>query len=52
MPKICIDLWQKIWRMSDQYLVGARAFITDFELYDARAVDSLHTALDIFIGIK
>lgn len=52
MPKICMDLWHKIWSMSDQELGATRAFIADYELYDARAVDPLNTTLDIFVGIK
>jgi predicted transcriptional regulator YdeE len=52
MPKVCIDLWQKIWKFSDEELGGKRSYIADFEIYDERANDPENTVLDIYIGIK
>lgn len=52
MPDVCINLWQKIWAMDDSTLGGKRAFIADYELYDARAANPESAILDIFIGIQ
>ncbi len=52
MPDVCINLWQKIWSMTPEALGGARAYQTDFELYDERAQDPKNTVLDIYVGIK
>jgi predicted transcriptional regulator YdeE len=52
MPDVCIALWQKIWNMTPEALGGARAYQTDFELYDERAQDPKNTVLDIYVGIK
>lgn len=54
-PKVCIDAWQDIWKMSSSDLGGSRAFVADFEVYDERSYqDPSHMAvvLDILIGIK
>lgn len=52
MPKVCIDMWQKIWAMDENQLGGIRAYQADFEVYDARCSDSNNAILDIYIGIK
>lgn len=52
MPMVCIDAWKKIWQMSNEDLGGKRTYITDFEIYDERAIDCSNTLLDIFIGIQ
>lgn len=52
MPNVCINLWQKIWKMSPAELGAVRRYHTDFELYDERARDPNKTELDIFIGIQ
>ena len=52
MPKVCIDLWKKIWAMTPEQLGGERSYIADFEVYDERAADLLNVVLDIYIGIK
>lgn len=51
MPAVCIELWQKIWAMTDADLGGTRAYIADFEVYDERSHDTQNTVLDIYIGI-
>lgn len=50
IPGICIRAWQKIWSMEE--LNKRRSYVADFEIYDKRAADLLHTTLDIYIGIK
>jgi len=52
MPAVCIDMWQRIWKMSTADLCGKRAYIADFEIYDNRSVDHNNVILDIYIGIK
>ncbi|MDR3478427.1 MAG: GyrI-like domain-containing protein [Gammaproteobacteria bacterium] len=52
MPKVCIDAWLQIWKMSSEDLGGERAYQADFELYDNRAINPAETSLDIYIGVK
>lgn len=51
MPTVCIDMWQKIWKMDNAELGGIRGYRADFELYDERASDHNNVTLDIFIGV-
>lgn len=51
MPFVCIGMWQSIWQMSDSDLGGKRSYISDFEVYDERALNPMSTVLDIYIGI-
>jgi predicted transcriptional regulator YdeE len=52
MPNVCINMWQDIWKMTPVELGGKRAYIADFEIYDARSSDPMNTVLDIYIGIE
>lgn len=52
MPAVCIQMWQKIWKMTDAELGGTRRYVADFEIYDKRAADPLRTTLDIYVGIS
>ncbi len=52
MPDVVLNAWQQIWKMSVADFNGKRAYIADFEVYDARASDPANTSLDIYIGIK
>ena len=52
MPKVVIDMWQKIWNMDAAMLGGERAYIADFEIYDERSSDPHNAVVDIYIGIK
>ena len=51
MPAVCIELWQRIWTMTDADLGCTRAYIADFEVYDERSHDPQNTVLDIYIGV-
>lgn len=51
MPAVCIELWQKIWTMTEADLGGTRAYIADFEIYDERSHDPHNAVLDIYIGV-
>ena len=52
MPKVCIDMWQNIWKMNEHDLGGERSYIADFEVYDERSHDHNNVILDIYIGIR
>ncbi len=52
IPDVCIKMWQKIWKTSDEDLGGSRNYKTDFELYDERSKDKMNAILDIYIGIS
>lgn len=50
--KVVPQAWQRVWAMEDQHkLGGARAYRTDFELYDQRA-DPQNARVDLYIGLK
>ncbi|MDG1436364.1 MAG: effector binding domain-containing protein [Rickettsiaceae bacterium] len=51
MPDLCISAWQDIWQMTPDDLGGARSYISDFEIYDQRAIDPENTVLDIYLGV-
>lgn len=51
--KMVAQAWQRLWAMEDQHeLGGARAYQTDFELYDQRAADPQNAQVDLYIGLK
>jgi predicted transcriptional regulator YdeE len=52
MPKVVINAWQQIWKMSSDDFEGKRAYQTDFEIYDQRASDPSNTIVDTYVGIK
>jgi predicted transcriptional regulator YdeE len=55
IPDIVIDAWQDIWKMESEKsddLVGERAYIADFEIYDERCHDLQNAIVDIYVGIK
>ncbi len=52
MPMIVINAWQEIWKMNEQDFGSKRAYITDFEIYDERALNPLAAIVDIFVGIS
>jgi predicted transcriptional regulator YdeE len=51
MPLVVIDAWQKIWQMDSSDFGGNRGYLTDFELYDERALNPLVAVVDIYIGV-
>lgn len=51
MPQVVINAWVEIWTMGPKDLGGKRAFKTDFEVYDQRAMDPANTAIDIYVGL-
>jgi predicted transcriptional regulator YdeE len=45
--------WQRVWQMEDQMqLGGARAYATDFEVYDERAQNPQDAQVDLYIGLR
>jgi predicted transcriptional regulator YdeE len=53
VQKVVPQAWQEVWSLEDKsQLGGARAYRTDFEVYDQRSRDPQDSQIDIFIGIK
>lgn len=49
VQEVVFEAWQEIWEWSKK---NERAFQTDFELYDERAIDPMNSQVDIYISIK
>jgi predicted transcriptional regulator YdeE len=53
VAKVGVAAWQRVWEMEDKHtLGGARAYKSDFELYDERAADPQNSQVDIYLGLK
>lgn len=52
MPEVVISAWQQIWAMSETDFDTKRRYISDFEIYDERAIDPNNTVIDIYIGVE
>jgi predicted transcriptional regulator YdeE len=52
LKQIVPEIWQRIWSMSPEELGGARAFKTDFEIYDQRAADPENAQIDVYVGLR
>ena len=52
IPEVSIEAWKEIWAMSEGDPCANRSYISDFEVYDERAIDPQNAILDIYIGIK
>ena len=50
--KVVPDVWKRIWETPPSTPAGHRAYKTDFELYDQRAVDPEKSQVDVYVGIK
>ena len=50
--KVVPDVWKRIWEAPASDPTGNRAYQTDFELYDQRAVDPETSQVDVYVGIK
>lgn len=44
--------WKKIWAMQPAELGGKRAFLTDYEVYDARTANPQQAQVEIHIGLQ
>ena len=51
MPGVLQAAWRRIWQMPPVELGGKRAFVTDYEIYDARSADPQHAQVEIHIGL-
>jgi predicted transcriptional regulator YdeE len=51
MPGVLQAAWRRIWQMPPAELGGKRAFVTDYEIYDARSADPQHAQVEIHIGL-
>ena len=45
MPKVLIELWQKIWQMTPETLGGKRLYNVDYEVHQPNAAD-------IYLGVQ
>ena len=52
LPKLCVNAWQKIWRMPQEEVGGERAYHADFEVYDQRAANPEQAIFDIYLGLN
>ena len=50
-PKVIPGAWLEIFKLEDEGTLN-RAYRTDFELYDERALDPQNGQVDIYIGLK
>jgi predicted transcriptional regulator YdeE len=50
--KVVPDVWKHIWETPSSTPIGNRAYKTDFEVYDQRAVDPEKSQVDIYVGIN
>jgi predicted transcriptional regulator YdeE len=44
-------IWKRIWDIEDSKEIR-RSYLSDFEVYDQRAVDSKNTQVDVYLGTK
>jgi predicted transcriptional regulator YdeE len=52
VAKVVSETWQRIWSVPDTSAGGDRAYITDYEVYDQRAVNPDDAQVDVHIGIR
>lgn len=52
MPKVVIDAWQSIWKMTPEDFGGKRAYVADFEVYDMLASTPDNMTVNIHIGLE
>lgn len=50
VAQVVAGIWKKIWSLPSSQL--ARAYRTDFEVYDQRAADRRNAQVDVYIGVK
>jgi predicted transcriptional regulator YdeE len=51
MPGVLQAAWAHIWKMSPEELGGKRAFVTDYEIYDARSANMQSAQIEIHVGL-
>lgn len=51
MPGVLQAAWKRIWNMPSEELGGKRAFVTDYEIYDARSADPQSAQVEIRVGL-
>jgi len=53
VEQVVPGVWRQVWEMEDKHtLGGARAYQTDFEVYDQRSQDPKNSQVDLYIGLK
>jgi len=51
MPGVLQAAWARIWKMMPAELGGKRAFLTDYEIYDARSANMQSAQVEIHVGL-
>jgi predicted transcriptional regulator YdeE len=51
MPDVLQAAWARIWKTTPAELGGKRAFISDYEIYDARSADMRNAQVEIHVGL-
>ncbi|MGB0074244.1 MAG: hypothetical protein WBA18_06945 [Terracidiphilus sp.] len=51
MPGVLQTAWAHIWKMTPAELGGRRAFVTDYEIYDARSANMQSAQVEIHVGL-
>lgn len=53
VAQVVPEAWRQVWKLEDSSeLGGARAYRSDFEVYDQRARDPQASQVDIYVGVK
>lgn len=53
VTKVVVAAWQRVWDLEQKKtLGGARAYKSDFELYDQRAANPQDSQVDLYLGLK
>ena len=50
--KVVPETWSRIWAAPKSATQGNRAYQTDFEIYDRRAIDPQNAQVDVYVGVK
>jgi len=52
VEKVVPQVWQKIWSLASSELGGTRAFVADYEVYDARAANPRDAQVVVYLGVR
>ena len=52
VAKVVVGTWQRIWAVPKSSPGGDRAYKSDYEVYDERAMDPENAQMDVHVGIK
>jgi predicted transcriptional regulator YdeE len=52
IANVTVGVWKQIWAIEDAKSGEHRAYKTDYEVHDERAVDPQNSQIDVYVGIK